>query len=724
MTMNLVIVESGNKIDTLEKYAKALGRPDLVFAASGGHIRDLPKKELGVAVDNGFAPSYVISEGKTGKVTELRNLARKASSVILATDDDREGEAIAWHLMKVLNLPSNTPRIKLHEITKSELAKALASPQHVDMNMVAAQESRRVLDRLVGYQASSALSQAYGVRLIVGRVQSPALRLLVERELRIRNHEPIKHFSVDLDMDGWHAKWHFAPLLPPHAESKVWTDKAMAVLASQAKELTLKQASVSNKNVSPPDPFITSTIQQAASNALALTPKLTMAALQTLFEQGLITYPRTDSPVIAAEFTSIIRDFLVASGQKCSPQPRVFKAGKGAQEAHECIRPTDITLSNDIEKHPKLDEACIVLYKLIWARTVASQMIDGVDKVSDAVFEGMIQGRVLEFKARSRSKVVTGWRAVDSQFESADTVQEADESDVESSHDLPASVTNAAPGTRFPVLSSAVKEGITKPPRPYNEASLVRALEAFGVGRPATYAAIIDSLVRHKNAAKSQKTLIRATDQGIVLIMAVDGIFSFTELKYTSGVEKALDGVAQGQSTFKSVVNELYQVLSAQMHQIQNKPNNLIFPPPPELIDKVKRMEERSGLTPPLGYLDSATVCAQWLQSLAGNVYPPTKAAFDYAQKIADKLVIPLPPECSTDGTKCTEFINDHKKAFSALQAEELAAKAPSAAMVEFAEKLAEDKGLELPPDYKLSYTVCQAFLDKNSKKRRKKKAA
>jgi len=348
--MNLLIVESPGKTKKVQDFLKDFQGSEWLVKASFGHIRDLPKKEMGVDTEN-FKPKYVPTDKGKSVIKQLSELAKKADSIYLATDPDREGEAIAWHLLDALKGPiakKPVKRVTYTEITEKAVCEAVSQPRDIDMNLVAAQEGRRVLDRLVGYTVSPILSQSAGGNLSAGRVQSPALRLVVERERKIKDFKVIQHYGVELFFDykelvsdGWKAVWlPKQGWLEPNQE--YFLDQITATKIAALTSLKVVDCLDTENKTSPPAPFTTSSLQQAASNALKMSPKKTMEVAQKLYEEGLITYMRTDSPNLSAEAASEIRNWALQNDLPLPAEVRVFAVKKGAQEAHEAIRPTHV----------------------------------------------------------------------------------------------------------------------------------------------------------------------------------------------------------------------------------------------------------------------------------------------------------------------------------------------------------------------------------------------
>nr|WP_305910584.1 type IA DNA topoisomerase [Methylomarinum sp. Ch1-1]MDP4523355.1 type IA DNA topoisomerase [Methylomarinum sp. Ch1-1] len=400
--MNLLIVESPTKA----KHISHLLGNDWVVRASMGHIRDLPVNgEAAYVRPPQFKMNYVVMNGKEDTVKALKSYAKKADAVYLATDPDREGESIAWHLCRVLGIKvSDSQRVTYQEVTEAAIRKAIASPTQVNMHLVAAQESRRGLDRMVGWEVSGPLSRSLDTKASAGRVQSPALRLIVERERKIRNFKPTDYYQVLAHMpDDWRATWQDGT-----KEGEYFQDKAFAdALAAALPGMTLNVVNAGSKPVkrSPPPPFTTSALQQDGSRALKIGTEDVMRAAQALFEAGAITYHRTDSPNLSEEGESSLRAEAEQQGYPLSEKPRRWKAKGDAQEAHEAIRPTDPSMvqagNNDIQR---------ALYSLIRNRAIASQLADAIYQQTSATLDGgEFQGRQAIFKASGRTLVSPGW---------------------------------------------------------------------------------------------------------------------------------------------------------------------------------------------------------------------------------------------------------------------------------------------------------------------------
>lgn len=552
MCAKLLILESPGKV---KKVQEILGSGWKV-AASVGHVRDLPPKEMGVAAPE-FKPHYVPTERGADVLKRLAGLVKGAEAVFLATDPDREGEAIAWHLAEALKL-KNSRRITYAEITETAIKAALTAPRDIDMALVAAQEGRRVLDRFCGYMVSGPLSDVAGTRLSAGRVQSPAVRLVVEREREIKAFASTTHYGVELSFatvdnitDGWKAAWVVKPWLTEDQE--YFLDQAAAAKVAALRTLDVQDCQESESRLAPPSPFTTSALQQAASTALKFSPKRTMELAQRLYEQGAITYMRTDSPNLSQEAVQSIRAFCESQGWPLVDTPRVWKSKEGAQEAHEAIRPTHIEIE---ESGENMDEQA--LYRLIRLRTLASQLADALFAVRTLKLTATVDGKEALFEAKGRTLVSPGWKTLQQPNISEDTP--ADDGEDDAGNPVPA----MKPGTQATALSGTVLTRKTKPAARYSEASLVRELEKRGIGRPSTYAAILDT-VQQRGYVKLEKRNIVPTPLGEKVVDALAGRFSFADYEFTKGMEQALDDIAEGKARYRDVVSAAHARLTDEL---------------------------------------------------------------------------------------------------------------------------------------------------------------
>lgn len=554
MAGKLLIIESPNK---KKKLLSILGAGWKV-EASVGHIRDLPANpKEGIGVDmTTFRPAYEISDGKASVVANLRRCAKDADEVYLATDPDREGEAIAWHIKETLGLKSYK-RVTFNEITAAAVKAAIANPRQIDNYLVAAQEARRILDRLVGYTVSPWLTKRRGKGLSAGRVQTPALRLVVERCREIKNFKPLDHFTVRLLFaNGWHADWHFKSLVPNGQQTNYWLDRSVAEKAAQVRQLVVKEYQEGPGKKSPPAPFTTSTLQQAASAKLRFSTKTTMDVAQKLFAAGHITYHRTDSPNLSVEACEEARLLAKKEGWPIPDAPRKFPVKSNAQEAHEAIRPTHFE-----DRAPALDsEEEKKLYELIWIRAVASQLSDALFAIRQAVLEG----GGFQYVARGQRLTFPGWMVL---LSKDDTKEDQDGSEEER-------MNNPVPalqiGQALTATDGKVNACRTEPPKAYTEAQLVKKLESEGVGRPSTYASIIENIKGRKYVVIEKNRLV-STQVGELIIDELANNFQFANVDYTRGVEQMLDEVAGGKQALRPVLEVLNRHLEAELKKLDQK---------------------------------------------------------------------------------------------------------------------------------------------------------
>ncbi|MDO4727571.1 MAG: type I DNA topoisomerase [Bacteroidota bacterium] len=565
MAKNLVIVESPAKAKTIEKF---LGK-DFQVESSFGHISDLPSSELGVDVDNNFKPNYVVSDDKKSIVKKLKDLAQKAEVVWLASDEDREGEAIAWHLAETLKLDENkTKRIVFHEITKSAIQKAIENPRGIDYNLVDAQQARRILDRLVGYELSPVLWKKIKSGLSAGRVQSVSVRLIVEREKEINefNSQPV--FVVTAEFVTKKGKSFKAKL----SENFDSIEQAQKFLENNI-GATFSVADVETKPAkkSPAAPFTTSTLQQEASRKLSFSVGQTMLVAQRLYEAGLITYMRTDSVNLSKEATDAIQKEIVTHyGEEYSKPRSYVTKSKGAQEAHEAIRPTDIT------RHSiQTDREQARLYDLIWKRTIASQMSDAkLDRTNLKVKSDKYKQLYL---ATGEVLLFEGFLKV--------YIEGKDEDDDEQKDILPKLDVNEVVDNQVIIAT----ERFSKAPSRYTEASLVKKLEELGIGRPSTYAPTISTIISRnyvekgnsegkeqhyrqlifkggeverknlKESVGSNKGKLVPTDIGIIVNdFLINHFTTILDYNFTAQVERDFDKIASGEHQWTMMLKEFY----------------------------------------------------------------------------------------------------------------------------------------------------------------------
>jgi DNA topoisomerase-1 len=549
--MKLMIVESPNKV----KKIKSLLGAGWDVAASVGHVRDLPKTTMGVTTPD-YQLQYEYTEHGKGVIDGLKTRAARAETVYLATDPDREGEAIAWHLRETLKL-KQYQRVTFDAITQDVILRALKTPRQLDMNLVHAQEARRGADRLVGYKVSPALSRQSGIaRLSAGRVQTVAVRLVVERQREIENFITTKHFGAEaIFEDGkWTAQWDTAPFLK--TGEKYILDSALAERAAQCRIFKVIDAATKKAMQAPPAPFTTSTLLQAASVTFGFKPDQTAQLAQKLFEQGLITYHRTDSQNFSAEALAEIRAYAQANNLPIPAKPRTWKSKASAQEAHEAIRPTHLE-----ERNAGEDAAQRKLYTLIWNRAVASQLADAEYSVNTLRLESQQEAQKFFFKSAGRTLVFPGWRGLTAK----DAAEDADD-DTERKDDDNGKVPALAIGTALESSSTRLLNKQTKPPNGYTQASLIKKLESEGIGRPSTYPAILKNVMTRGYLVEGKKILF-ATDLAKLLIDALTGKFRFVEYDYTRDLEQELDDIASGKALYLTVVSALDMQLNTELSQ-------------------------------------------------------------------------------------------------------------------------------------------------------------
>ena len=577
----LVIVESPSKAKTIGKY---LGSGYTV-KASMGHLRDLPKSTMGVDLANGFAPEYVPIENKAELIRELRTAAKNSSFVYLATDPDREGEAISWHLKELLELPDEkTRRVTFHEITKNVVTKAIEQPRAIDQSLVDAQQARRILDRIVGYQLSPLLWKKVRRGLSAGRVQSVATRMVVDRENEIRAFVPEEYWTLDADLSCTEQEGRFTAHY--YGESKKRTlhteQEADAVIADlQNVPFTVRSVKRADKNRLPSPPFTTSTLQQEASRKLNMTPKRTMAIAQQLYEgidikgqgmTGLITYMRTDSQRLSEEALYAAKDYISARyGKHFYPgTPRRYKAKSGAQDAHEAIRPTNVALDPEtVEKD--LTKEQLRLYRLIWSRFVACQMAAAVyDTVS---IETEAAGHF--FRSSHQSVKFPGFLAV---------YEEGRDDEAEVSADA---LPPLREGEILHLDGTRKEQHFTQPPARYTEATLVKAMEEKGVGRPSTYAAIISTIQDREYVTKSDKRLMPTKLGEVVTQLMIERFNDVIDVEFTAGMETKLDEVEAGKLPYQTVLEDFYQGFRKEMTEAEEALKDTRIKVPDEVTDEV-----------------------------------------------------------------------------------------------------------------------------------------
>lgn len=549
----LVIVESPSKA---KKIKEILGAGYNV-SASVGHVRDLPDKEIGVDLET-FTPTYELTSRGGDVIKKLKDMVATADHIYLATDPDREGEAIAWHLKAALSLKNNFSRIAFNEVTPAAIRKSIENPRALDMSLVAAQEARRVLDRLVGWQASPILWDSVGSGTSAGRVQSPAVRLVVERERAIRNFKPLSHFSARLNFAGaWFADLDNKKSGLGEEPDFYLIDRKLADELASIKSVSVFNFADSEKLESPSAPFTTSTLQQAASIVLKLDPGAAMLAAQKLFEGGHITYHRTDLPNLSDEGYGLACETARGLGWPVADKRKRWTSKEGAQEAHEAIRPTHFDKAESGES-----DAERALYKMIYNHTLASVLTDARYAVRIAELSATRAGgeRVI-FTARGRTLVDAGWRKV---YEAP--ADDEDSSDPAASNPIPA----LNVGDRLDVESGRVVEKTTKAPARYTQASLIKKLESSGIGRPSTYAAIMQKIVERQYIEQNGKRQLSATPLGEQIIDVLADHVGFCDYDYTAAIESDLDKIANNKTPARPVLAAAQARLLSELGKIKS----------------------------------------------------------------------------------------------------------------------------------------------------------
>ena len=557
----LVIVESPTKVKTIGKH---LGSKYKV-KASMGHLRDLPKSNIGIDFDNNFEPKYLAIRGKSALIRELRALAEESDAIYLATDPDREGEAISWHLKELLELDDKkTKRVTFNEITKNAILEGIKNPRDIDENLVNAQQARRLLDRIVGYKLSPLLWKKVRYGLSAGRVQSVATRLVIDRENEIRDFVPREFWTIDADFSriapnvgSFSAKFHGTEkkkIEPANA------DEANKIIEGiKNAEFFVKSIKRGQKKKSPVPPFITSTLQQEASRRFGMSPARTMTIAQQLYEgieidgvgsTGLITYMRTDSLRLADEAIYSVRNYITETyGESFLPGTRrVYKTKKSAQDAHEAIRPSDVYLTPDrIKKNLTPDQ--YKLYRIIWSRFVACQM-------ESAVYDTMsvdIGAKEYIFRATSSRIAFRGYTAVYS-----DIAAETEEQEENALPDL-------FDGEKVNFEGQKSEQHFTLPPARYTDGSLIKAMEEMGVGRPSTYAPTISTILDREYVVKEGKSLKPTALGEVVNGLMVEQFSDIVDTEFTAHMEETLDDVEAGKVDWKKTLSDFYGPFASEL---------------------------------------------------------------------------------------------------------------------------------------------------------------
>ena len=576
MTDKLIIVESPAKANTIKKF---LGGNTKVMA-SMGHIRDLPKSKLGIDVEHNFEPEYINIRGKGDLIKDLKKNAKNSKKVYLATDPDREGEAIAWHLSNILNSENNQiTRVTFNEITKNAVQKAIKQPRDIDINLVDAQQARRVLDRIVGYKISPVLWKKVRRGLSAGRVQSVAVELIVDREEEIEKFIPQEYWNIYvklLDEDSkksFEAKFYGKNGKKQEINNKQEVDEILKDIKNA--KYIVEDIKKGEKKRTPAPPFTTSTMQQEASRKLGFSLKKTMSIAQVLYEGikipekgtiGLITYMRTDSTRISEEARTAAKSHIVGTYGENFYENRYYKTNKDAQDAHEGIRPTYADLEPDKIKEA-LSKDQYKLYKLIYNRFIASQMASAIyDTISVT-----IDANEYKFKASGQNLKFKGFMTL--------YVEESDEKEEETT-----TIPDLVKNQQLKLEKIEPKQSFTEPPPRYTEASLVKTLEEKGIGRPSTYSPTITTILERRYIEKEQKQLIPTELGKIVNKLLKENFSNIMDIQFTANIESQFDNIAEGKEDWKKMIRDFYGPFEENVERVEKQLEHV------ELTDEVSNI--------------------------------------------------------------------------------------------------------------------------------------
>ena len=574
MTDKLIIVESPAKANTIKKF---LGGNTKVVA-SMGHIRDLPKSKLGINIENNFEPEYINIRGKGNLIKELKTDAKNAKKVYLATDPDREGEAIAWHLSNILNVDEKkVTRVTFNEITKTAVQKAIKEPRDIDINLVDAQQARRVLDRIVGYKISPVLWKKVRRGLSAGRVQSVAVKLIVDREEEIEKFIPEEYWNIYAELldektnKKFEAKFYGKAGKKQEIHSKEEVDKIL--FAIKKATYIVEDVKKSEKKRTPAPPFTTSTMQQEASRKIGFSIKKTMSVAQGLYEGvkiqdkgtvGLITYMRTDSTRISEEARATAKTYITETYGKDYYENRYYKTNKEAQDAHEGIRPTYAELEPEKIKD-SLTKDQYKLYKLIYNRFMASQMVSAIYDTMSVT----INANDYTFKANGQNLKFRGFMTL--------YVEGTDEKEEKEAGMLPELIPNEI----VKLEKIEPKQSFTEPPARYTEASLVKTLEEKGIGRPSTYSPTITTILERRYIEKEQRQLVPTELGKIVNKLLCENFADVINVEFTAKVETEFDNIAEGKENWKKMIEEFYGPFEENVERVEKELEHV------ELVDEV-----------------------------------------------------------------------------------------------------------------------------------------
>ncbi len=579
---NLVIVESPTKARTLSRF---LGSKYQI-EASMGHVRDLPKGEFGVDTQHNFEPNYIVPKDKKKRVNDLKKKAAGTDFLWLATDPDREGEAIAWHLENIVrdqkDAPKDIKRVVFHEITEDAIKEAFANPRELDYKLIDAQQARRVLDRVVGYKLSPLLWKKVKRGLSAGRVQSVTLRLIVEREREIEAFKPQEYWSIEAQLQARQGKFWAALAEINDKKIEIGNKTQADEAVNKLQNADYKISKIIKKEVkrSSPAPFTTSTLQQTAGNKLGLSAKRTMMIAQNLYEQGLITYMRTDSVNLSQFALNMAREYISANlGKSYLPgQPKVYKAkSKNAQEAHEAIRPTNLKVAAEQLHTEGITREHKRLYDLIWKRTVASQVSDAILDSTAVWVEAINQDK---FKLRANGSVLKfdGWLKI------YGVKQVEEESQEENPQEKKQALPELSEGELLKLLGLDPQQHFTEPPPRYSEASLIKKLEELGIGRPSTYAPILSTIQDRFYVEKQEKKFV-PTVLGFAtndfLMKYFPAVFDYG---FTASMEDALDDVSRGERDWRQILKDFYFPFEKKVAETEGSAKKVDLPV--ETVDK------------------------------------------------------------------------------------------------------------------------------------------
>ena len=572
MANNLVIVESPAKANTIGKF---LGK-DYKIVASVGHVRDLPKSQIGVDVDNNFTPKYITIRGKGDVISKLKKEAKAAERVYLATDPDREGEAISWHLATLLNIKEDDKcRVTFNEITKNAVKNAIKAPRKIDMDLVDTQQARRILDRIVGYKISPLLWRKIRKGLSAGRVQSVATRLICDREEEIDNFDPEEYWTIIANLSKKKAGPSFDAKFYGTADEKIELKNEAQVKdilkQLEGKKYTVQKVKNSEKKKSPAPPFITSTMQQEAARKLGFPTKKTMMVSQQLYEGievkghgavGLVTYIRTDSTRVSSEAQQDTKNYIAEKyGQKYLPEEfRVYKNKSASQDAHEAIRPTYVEMSPDSVKDSLTNDQ-YKLYKLIWSRFVASQMASAIyDTVAAEILAGSMLFKANGSKIKFQGFIVVYTEGKDEEEDGEVSIPELTEKEL------------------LDLKKMEDKQHFTQPPLRYTEATLVKMLEEKGIGRPSTYAPIITTILARGYVERDKKLLLPTELGKIVNDLMKNNFQDIVDVQFTAQWETKLDDVEEGSKKWADLLKDFYGPFADTLKEAESKIGQIDIP--------------------------------------------------------------------------------------------------------------------------------------------------